>query len=62
MNLGVYLTRSARYWPDEPAVVCEDRRWTFRQLEEDANRLASALLARGLKPGDAVAGLAWNRG
>ena len=62
MNLGVYLTRSARYWPDEPAVVCEDRRWTFRQLEEDANRLASALLARGLKPGDAVASLAWNRG
>lgn len=62
MNLGVYLTRSARYWPDEPAVVCENRRWTFRQLEEDANRLASALLARGLGPGDAVASLAWNRG
>ena len=62
VNLGVYLTRSARYWPDEPAVVCEDRRWTFRQLEEDANRLASALVARGLVSGDAVASLAWNRG
>jgi acyl-CoA synthetase (AMP-forming)/AMP-acid ligase II len=62
MNLGVYLTRSARYWPDVPAVVCGDRSWTFRQLEEDANRLASALLARGLGPGDAVASLAWNRG
>ncbi|MFJ6775017.1 AMP-binding protein [Kitasatospora sp. NPDC091257] len=62
MNLGVYLTRSARYWPDEPALVCSDRRWTFRQLEEEANRLARALLARGLGPGDAVASLAWNRG
>ncbi len=62
MNLGVYLTRSARHWPDEPALVCEGRRWTFRELEEDANRLAAALLARGLGPGDAVASLAWNRG
>ena len=62
MNLGVYLTRSARYWPDEPAVVCGARSWTFRQLEADANRLASALLARGLGPGAAVASLAWNRG
>ncbi|MFC6932356.1 AMP-binding protein [Actinomadura yumaensis] len=62
MNLGVYLTRSARYWPDEPAVVCADRRWTFRRLEEEADRLASALLGRGLGPGDAVASLAWNRG
>ncbi|MFI0349371.1 class I adenylate-forming enzyme family protein [Actinomadura sp. 9N407] len=62
LNLGAYLTRSARYWPDEPALVCADRSWTFRQLEQEANRLASALVARGLRPGDAVASLAWNRG
>lgn len=62
MNLGVYLTRSARYWPDLPAVVCGDRHWTFAELEADANRLAAALLARGLRPGDSVGSLAWNRG
>ncbi|MER7706385.1 AMP-binding protein [Kitasatospora sp. NPDC097605] len=62
MNLGVYLTRSARYRPDERALVCGERSWTFRQLEQDANRLAAALVARGLRPGDAVASLAWNRG
>ncbi|MGI5170862.1 acyl-CoA synthetase [Spirillospora sp. CA-253888] len=62
MNLGTYLTRSARYWPEATALVCADRSWTFRELEAEANRLASALVARGLAPGDAVASLAWNRG
>ncbi|MBB4934769.1 acyl-CoA synthetase (AMP-forming)/AMP-acid ligase II [Lipingzhangella halophila] len=62
MNLGNYLARSAMYWPDEPAVVCADRTWTFRGLEEEANRLASALMGRGLRAGDTVATLAWNRG
>ncbi|MEU9023118.1 AMP-binding protein [Actinomadura sp. NPDC048394] len=62
MNLGIYLTRSARYWPDERAVVCGEQVWTFRELEAEANRLAAALVARGLRPGDAVASLAWNRG
>ncbi|MFF0525246.1 class I adenylate-forming enzyme family protein [Actinomadura nitritigenes] len=62
MNLGIYLTRSARYWPDERAVVCGEHVWTFRELEAEANRLAAALVARGLRPGDAVASLAWNRG
>ncbi|MEU6116902.1 AMP-binding protein [Streptomyces sp. NPDC047117] len=62
MNLGVYLTRSARHWPDADALVCRSRTWTYRLLEERTGRLASALLARGLRPGDAVASLAWNRG
>lgn len=62
MNLGTYLTRSARYWPDGTALVCGDLSWTYAQLDTRTNRLASALLARGLRPGDAVASLAWNRG
>ncbi|CAM5709963.1 Long-chain fatty acid--CoA ligase OS=Streptomyces tendae OX=1932 GN=F3L20_18800 PE=4 SV=1 [Streptomyces tendae] len=62
MNLGTYLTRSARYWPDAPALVCGHRSWTFAELDRAIARLASALSARGLRPGDAVASLAWNRG
>ena len=62
MNLGIYLTRAARSWPDTPALVSGPRSWTFAELEAEANRLASALLTRGLRPGDAVASLAWNRG
>ncbi|MFI5662461.1 class I adenylate-forming enzyme family protein [Streptomyces sp. NPDC051684] len=62
MNLGIYLTRSARYRPEAPALVCQDRSWSYRDLERSTNRLASALVSRGLRPGDAVASLAWNRG
>ncbi|MGY4274323.1 acyl-CoA synthetase (AMP-forming)/AMP-acid ligase II [Streptomyces sp. M18.1] len=62
LNLGIYLTRSARHWPEHPALVCGDRTWTYARLEERANRLASALVRRGLGPDDAVASLAWNRG
>ncbi|MFG2720054.1 class I adenylate-forming enzyme family protein [Streptomyces sp. NPDC048416] len=62
MNLGMYLSRSARHWPQAPALVCGDRVWTFTDLDRAANRLACALAARGLRPGDAVACLAWNRG
>ncbi|MFG2625422.1 class I adenylate-forming enzyme family protein [Streptomyces sp. NPDC048473] len=62
MNLGTYLTRSARYWPDATALVCGARSWTYTELDRASDGLASALIARGLGPGDAVASLAWNRG
>ncbi|GGS63022.1 AMP-binding protein [Streptomyces griseoviridis] len=62
MNLGIYLTRSARHWPEHPALVCGDRTWSYARLEERADRLAAALVARGIGPDDAVASLAWNRG
>jgi len=27
-----FLTRIARFMPEKTAVICEDRRWTWRQL------------------------------
>ncbi|MDN7122158.1 AMP-binding protein [Nocardioides sp. ChNu-153] len=62
MNLGHYLTRTATHRPDATALVCGERRWTYAQLEEESNRLASALLAAGHGPGTAVATVAGNRG
>lgn len=62
MNLGGYLTRSATFWPEREALVCGSARWTYRQLEAESNRLASALLARGLTPGQAVGTYAANSG
>ncbi|MFH9677531.1 AMP-binding protein [Streptomyces sp. NPDC017405] len=56
------MSGSARYWSDAPALVCGDRSWTFTELDRATDRLVSALAARGLRPGDAVASLAWNRG
>ncbi|MFE6726830.1 class I adenylate-forming enzyme family protein [Streptomyces californicus] len=62
MNLGTYLARSARYWPSQEALICGNRSWTYAQLDAAANSMASALVGRGLRPGDAVGSLAWNRG
>ena len=55
-----FLTRSAYVYPDKVAVVHGARRYTYRQLEERANRLASALRAAGLQKHDRVAFLCPN--
>ncbi|MFB7087173.1 amino acid adenylation domain-containing protein [Streptomyces sp. NPDC056296] len=44
-----------RRHPEAVAAVHRDRRWTYRELDVRANRLARALLARGLRPEDTVA-------
>ena len=61
MNLGLYLDRSARAWPDRPAVLFRDRVLSYRQLALRSNRLANALRALGLKRGDRVAIVSPNR-
>jgi long-chain acyl-CoA synthetase len=55
MHLGRLLSRHARYRPDHLAVVFEQHRLTYRQLDARVNRVANALLAAGLAKGDKVA-------
>ncbi len=57
MNLGSIMKRHATYRPDHPAVVFEDRRLTYGQFDRRINRLANAMLARGIQKGDRVATL-----
>ncbi|WP_413754280.1 non-ribosomal peptide synthase/polyketide synthase [Streptomyces sp. R-74717] len=45
----------ARATPDAPAVVFEDTALTYRELNRRANRLAHALIARGVGPEQVVA-------
>src|SRR3989449_3317695 len=52
-----FLRRSAYVFPDRTAVVHGERRYTYRQLEERANRLASGLRALGLRHLDRVAAI-----
>ncbi len=50
-----FLERSARVWPDKVAVVYGTRRLTYRELAAEAQRVARALRASGIGPGDRVA-------
>jgi amino acid adenylation domain-containing protein len=47
--------RRAAAHPDAVAAVQGDRRWTYRELNERANRIGRALLARGLRREGTVA-------
>ena len=61
MNLGIYVTRTARRYPDRIATADANGRKSYRQFDERSNRLAQGLLSLGLRPGDRVAVQAWNR-
>lgn len=61
MNFGTYLARSARFWPERPAVLFGAGVLTYRALEERSNRLAHALRGLGLQRGDRVAIVSPNR-
>ena len=41
--------------PEAVAISCGERRWTYRELDETANRLAHLLAGRGVGPGQRVA-------
>jgi len=56
------LEVKARYLPaDRNAVVCGDRRISWREMDARTNRLASALHAQGLQRGDTCAFLLYNQ-
>ncbi|WP_394836401.1 amino acid adenylation domain-containing protein [Pendulispora rubella] len=48
------LEQQAAQRPDALAVLCGEQRWTYRELNRRANRLARDLARRGLKPGSPV--------
>ena len=55
MQIEEFLENSARLHPDKVALICDDERLTYRQLEEQANQLAHALIEAGVQRGDRVA-------
>ena len=50
-----FLERSARVWPDKVAIIYGGRRLTYSELAAEAQRVARALQASGVEPGDRVA-------
>src|SRR5256712_2292135 len=52
-----FLPRTAEIHPERVAVIHGDRRITYRDFDARARRLASALVRRGIGPGDTVSAL-----
>jgi fatty-acyl-CoA synthase len=55
LTTGDTLERAARLWPNREALVVEDIRLTYAQLDRMANRLANGLAHLGITQGDKVA-------
>ncbi|MEI6300359.1 MAG: AMP-binding protein [Betaproteobacteria bacterium] len=60
MLTGDMLRRSAARFPAKPAIIRDDVRLSYAQLNADANRFAHALLALGLARGAKVAMISRN--
>jgi fatty-acyl-CoA synthase len=61
VTLGDYLERWAKDHADRPALIGQGESFTYRELDERANRYARWALARGLARGDAVCLMMHNR-
>lgn len=55
MDIGSYLAQNARKTPDKLAIVCEGRTYTYKEFNEEVNKLAHGLLGLGISKGDKVA-------
>ncbi|MHC4104800.1 MAG: AMP-binding protein, partial [Planctomycetota bacterium] len=55
MNIGTIPTRHARFRPNHPAVVFEDKYLTYRVFNRRVNRLANTLLKMGISKGNKIA-------
>jgi 3-oxocholest-4-en-26-oate---CoA ligase len=54
LNMADLFEHAADAFPERVALIYGDRQVTYRQLEDEANRLAHYLAARGVGPGDHV--------
>ena len=54
MNLAYNLERSAFFFPHRPAISESGQDITYEQLNQKANRVATALIQMGIKPGDFI--------
>jgi fatty-acyl-CoA synthase len=54
-TLSQALDAAAAEFGDRPFVITDERTYTYRDIQDWARRIASGLVARGVKPGDHVA-------
>ncbi len=57
MEISKILTHHATFRPDHSAFVFEHKRWTFKELNWEVNKMANAMHRLGIRKGDRVASL-----
>ena len=55
VSIPVLFAAQVARTPEAVAMSCGGRSWTYRELEEAANRLAHLLAGQGAGPGQCVA-------
>lgn len=60
-SIFTMLARALRERGTHEALVCDGRRWSYADLDEQASRIAGGLAARGISAGDRVAMFIANR-
>ena len=55
VSIPVVFAEQVARVPDAVALVCGERSWTYRELDEASNRLAHLLVGHGAGPGQCVA-------
>jgi len=54
-SVGIYVEQLAKAYPNKIALFFDDKSWTWKKFNEEANVLANFFLKLGLKPGDTIA-------
>nr|WP_040533836.1 long-chain fatty acid--CoA ligase [Gordonia rhizosphera] len=60
MDLGSWIARRSAIGPDRPAITYEGRTQTYAEFSDRVDRMAAALAAGGISPGDRVGYLGLN--
>ncbi|WP_336487360.1 AMP-binding protein [Methylobacterium nigriterrae] len=60
-TIGQMLSEAAGRWPDRPALIAGEARFTWKALDARAEALAAGFLALGLNPGDRLGIWSLNR-
>jgi len=60
-SIGRYLEANALRYAENKALIFEEQSWTYREYNEEVNRLANHLISLGIKKGDVFVVLMQNR-
>jgi fatty-acyl-CoA synthase len=55
LTISGRLDRAVKMWADRPLIITDARAWTYAEVQNWSRRIASGLIAHGLKPGEHVA-------